>query len=575
MTSSSESLKGEAGLRRYLTNFEIWAPLLLYSILTLACFWPVLPKLTGELLGPPEDNMQFYWFMWHGSRALTDASLPLMHTRFIYFPEGISLYYANYFYLGVFAAAGLKSLLPLPLIFNLLLFASFVFAGWGAYALARFAGIGRPGSILAGMIFAFNPSHGAHAEHHITIASIQFFPWFLLFFLKARRTQSVPWTMAASAALVANAWCDWNYWLYTLVFLVGAYLWSAWREKKIGMPSELRILVWITVPAAAALSFWIVPMLRISAEHAGTEVYLPGQDRYAVDLLGFMIPGARHGLASWEPVRAAWGKILAGSTEWEKVSYLGWVNLILVASQAKRFGKAIWPWMIGLLLCYALALGSELHVLGRSFLIPMPYEVFEAIPVLKHARNPARIFVWGYLFWAVITGMAFDRLESRLRKNSKKIWVLLGVGLLSAADFVCPFYETTPVRLPAGYEKLLEARRAGESFAILSIPWDGGRYMLYQTLHGIPDLQGYVGRKYGMSLIGKIPFDPERLAVQKAILRKYHVKFVLFHKKKRGWDSLKREDWGTYVEVSARVREYEKVYAKVFEDADTTIFKVY
>ncbi|MBF0254812.1 MAG: hypothetical protein HQL11_06805, partial [Candidatus Omnitrophica bacterium] len=77
------------------------AALLLYTLCTLVFFAPVLGRLGSSLIGPPEDNMQFFWFLWYGSKALWDPALSFMHTRMIYFPEGVGLFWANYFYAGV------------------------------------------------------------------------------------------------------------------------------------------------------------------------------------------------------------------------------------------------------------------------------------------------------------------------------------------------------------------------------------------------------------------------------------------------------------------------------------------
>ena len=84
-------------------RFREWGAVsVLYSVLALCFFYPTLHSFSTALIGPPEDNMQFYWFIWYGSQALLDPSLPFLRSPFLFYPEGFNLLFANYYYYGIF-----------------------------------------------------------------------------------------------------------------------------------------------------------------------------------------------------------------------------------------------------------------------------------------------------------------------------------------------------------------------------------------------------------------------------------------------------------------------------------------
>ncbi|MEI8345322.1 MAG: hypothetical protein WCG06_04550, partial [Candidatus Omnitrophota bacterium] len=138
----------------------------LYLGLTLAVFWPCLSSFSTALIGPPEDNMQFYWFLWNGHRTLATGGGSFLHTNLMYYPEGASLLYANYYYYGVFLTLVLKPLMSLAAVFNFLVMHSFVLAAFFAFILIRYLSGDFWASLAGGLIFGFNPSHFAHSLHH-------------------------------------------------------------------------------------------------------------------------------------------------------------------------------------------------------------------------------------------------------------------------------------------------------------------------------------------------------------------------------------------------------------------------
>ncbi|MBF0254807.1 MAG: hypothetical protein HQL11_06780, partial [Candidatus Omnitrophica bacterium] len=155
--------------------------------------------------------------------------------------------------------------------------------------------------------------------------------------------------------------------------------------------------------------------------------------------------------------------------------------------------------------------------------------------------------------------------------------LFIGVAALVFVDFYTPVTEATPVRLAPVYEiPAADAASAREAFAILDIPWNAGWPLMHQTLHGIPTMQGYVGRKYGTPLIGRIPFEPDRLALQKAILARHQVKYIVIQKKALAYTPAGKADLERYEAGLRRIAEaYASVYERMYEDEDAALYRVY
>lgn len=544
--------------------------LALYAALTIVFFFPCLRFLSSALIGPPEDNMFMYWALWYGPRALIDPALEFMRTSRIFYPEGVSLVFCNYYYYGVAIAAVLKPVLSGPLLYNLLVLHTFALAGLGAFWLVRELTGDFAAALAGGFVFAFNPSHFAHSLHHVTIASIQFVPFFALFVIKAARGERRA-HLWASLFLVLAALCDWNYLVYGLVFLWLASAWLAVRRGGASAPALIRFF-WIHVLAGAALSPLLVPMVWTGLRQKFV-TDLGGADTFVSDLAGFFVPHVYHAAASWAPVRAA-NAAMTG-TDWEKASYLGWANLALAAWALSAAWKKNAKYLWALLAFMVLAMGPRPHLLGHALPLPLPYAVFEKLPLLSNARCPSRILVFGYLFLAALVGSAFALLRARSAGKGRLAAraLLLAVSAVVFLDFYSVNAAVTPVVLPPAYDAI--RKDAGKDFGILELPWDGARYMMYQTVHGIPDVQGYIGRRTERTLANRLPYDLRYLKVQKLMLVANKVKYVVIHKRRLQWTKTPAEEERYRRALEMTAAAYAGTYEKVYEDDDAATFRVY
>lgn len=544
----------------------------IFLLLTLLFFYPCLSQINSAIIGPPEDNTFFLWFQWYGSRALWNPALEFFHTRLMYYPEGIGLWYANYFYSGVAIAGVLQPLFGFVASYNLVVLISFVLAGVFTYFFLMELTQSRAASIYGAYVFAFSPLHFAHALHHPTVASVQYIPLFLLFMIRAHRQGGAGNRIIAGAMLALSAYSDWNYLIYGGLCLAASYPWTAWSQRKVVSARGVWNLIGVGGSALLITAPVMVPMIFISMKQPAIGADLPGHNVYVADLLGYLVPHAYHSMANMDWIKNI-NKSMTG-TQWEKAVYLGWVNLALAASACLVLRRRVIPYLAGFIIFVILALGVELHVGGNLTGIALPYSVFEHLPFLKHARNPSRTMAFGYAFWAILVAFGIQGILRTVKSPRLKYIALamcMGLGFM---DFYSLCSDVTPVVLPPAYGPIMQdPGYAKKEFAIMNIPWDKGRYMMEQTIHGLPEMQGYVGRKFSVPLIGRLPFD--NLPLQREILKKNKVKYVLVRKKRMTWDPSRDEEVRIHSEVAKIARMYSRGYARVYEDDSDAVFKVY
>ncbi len=541
---------------------------LVYLAATLAAYHYILPRFGQDILGPPRDNLKYIWTLWWSQQVLSHPGASFYFSKAIFFPQGASLLYNDYSWYNIILSWGLSPFLRPAAVYNVLILQSFPLAALGAFALARQVTGHSLASLVAGLIFAFTPSHYAHAALHMNISAIQFLPWFVLYLIKALRSKG--WTQAwgAGAFLLLNALCDWYYLIFCLMFMGLAYGYLAWRRGRLFMGDVLARLALMLGLTFLALSPWVVPMMLVALKHPG--VYMGGHFDYVSDLAGLFIPADFQWVSALVP---RW--LLAANRAYtgnsiEVASYLGLVNLGLLAyALAKIRGRAA-KYLLGLGAMLLLALGPLPHLWGHSLPVALPWLPLVKLPFVSNVRNPARSMVLAYLFLALIAALALEH-YLRQRQDSPRAQALVCLlGLLIFCDFYSPPLHSTPIVLPPAYAHL----ETGGDWGVLDLP--GGpqsnkhRYMVYATMHGHPIVQGALPRQVGTSLKDHLEYrDLDR---QKKQLIDNRVKYVVIHK--RLIDAY--DDKRAYSEPNIRnIEEYLRTYQKVYEDQGQLLLKVY
>ncbi len=150
----------------------------IFTALTLLLSYPLAFHLSDGLLADNPDAHLFMWTLSWDTHAFLAQPLGIFDAN-IYYPQAHTLAYSENLIGSAFFAAPVLWLTGNPVLaLNLVLLLGITLSGLGAYVLARRLGIGFPGALLCGVIFAFAPPRFFRiAQLHMT--AIQWIPFAL------------------------------------------------------------------------------------------------------------------------------------------------------------------------------------------------------------------------------------------------------------------------------------------------------------------------------------------------------------------------------------------------------------
>jgi hypothetical protein len=149
---------------------------LLFVALTAALSYPLSVHPADHVLSTSPDTNLFLWVLAWDVHAFTHQPLGIFDAN-IYHPLRHTLAYSeNLIGSAIFAAPVLWTTGNVVLAMNLVALLSAVLCGLGAYALARQVGVGAPGAIVSGLVFAFSPARFLRIDQ-LHLATIQWVPF--------------------------------------------------------------------------------------------------------------------------------------------------------------------------------------------------------------------------------------------------------------------------------------------------------------------------------------------------------------------------------------------------------------
>jgi len=511
-----------------------------YIFCIAAYYYPLLPRFKDSLLGPPEDNQQDLWNTWYSQKYIISDFRALFFTDTINYPEGSSLTHHSFSHSNLVFISIIRALFQLPLdsqvlvlLNNLMILLSFLFAGLGAFYLARYFRIDFWPAVIAGFIFAFSPFHVAHSFHHMHVATIQYIPFFVLFFLRYREGRRPAQYLGALLFFVLAALSSFYYLFYNALFVAFHYLFRVVTTRSLALGDAL-------IPSAKVLlgGFLLLSplLLLMIVEGLGNkQSYAPGHDKYVADLVGFFLFHPYHWLSGYV---SSLNEKMTGN-EWEMSVYLGLGNLGLLcwafATRKAVKDRSYLFCLAGMGVFSLFAMGSSLHVLGRSLDVPLPTTLMQELPFLGNFRAPSRAMVYVYLFLSIATGLALTELfyarpgTSSGASRQVRGYLLSAIAIVIFIDFYPVRVDLTEVMCPPAYDVIRHDR--SETFGVLDLPMtyiDGNRYMMYQTCHEKPIVFASVSRKLQPSLSDYLETEPSEL--QRHQLEKSKVKYIVVHK---------------------------------------------
>jgi len=427
---------------------------LFFSAASVIQTWPLAKHLSDHLSVWsffPYDAWAFLWNLWWVKYSLINLQTNPFQSDYLYAPQGSHLYlHPLTFVSGVLS-------LPLQLItgnlilsWNLLALIYLALSGIGGYLLTYRVTRNGLAGILGGYIFAFAPYTLMRLGGHWNVFATWPIPFFMLFVL--RLIDSRGWKDAAGAgiflAIITYNWIEFTVDAGTVLVIFLVY-WSAVhllnreRERLVSLWRGTAILavVWIVLSAPV-----LIPTLR---DGNSGDYYQPGSEpgvhqRFSADLLAYVTPSPLWGPGK-DPASAGTNPDLQSfNGSIEGTAYLGILPLLLAGVAAvsiRRRTHQVVPWLIAFLAFAVLALGPHLWVdsentfsiLGVSFSVPLPYQLYEKLPFVSDRRAPVRMIVFASLALSVLSGIGLTSLMDSVRRYWRIAVPLLAVPVLAVA----------------------------------------------------------------------------------------------------------------------------------------------
>ncbi len=498
---------------------------LVYAGLTVLFTYPLVWFLTSHHAGEAGGDARVYlWNMWWVDKALTELHTNPFETDFIFYPLGIGLSLHTLGLSQGLLFIALKILLGDVAAANSILLITFVASALGMYALARYLGASTLGAFLAGLAFAFCPYRLARLAGHYDLLGTEWIPLYTLFFLKALRVKRLDAKLLLAAGVLA-ALCGYTTLTY-LVFLAllsGLYvLWRTACDRRDFSPIGRAALIGL-VTAGLLLPLLLQVNRDLSAWRYSA---YPGSDRYGADLASYALPGPQQNLLG-DSLGQSFDSNLTEAT-----IFPGYVLLlVLVGALSTSYVRRNYVfWFVAAGVFLLLSLGSSLKIAGWESGIPLPFALFQELPLLEHLRAPSRLSIVFMLCAAVLLGVTWSFWMERVRRPVSRVFLtgLVAIGLVAE-------YLAIPVPVftagVAPIHRQLAAEQ--EQFTVMEIPGIEQvpeQLMYHQTVHGKNIFIGTAARVppektayyFGLPLVrplvdlrkGKIALSPELISEQ-------------------------------------------------------------
>ena len=161
--------------------------LLLYGIIAVVMTWPLVANLSGQILRGRVDEYMYMWGFWWMRYALGTLHTWPFHTDMLYHPFGTELAFHTWSPLVSTLSIPVQDVWGVEVAFNLAILASYIFSAFSMYLLVTYLVRDRRAAFVGGLIFAFSTFKFYQTTGHIHVISTQFFPIFLLFFIRMLR----------------------------------------------------------------------------------------------------------------------------------------------------------------------------------------------------------------------------------------------------------------------------------------------------------------------------------------------------------------------------------------------------
>lgn len=411
------------------------------------------------------------WFLSWDAYTLSRLTLTLS-SDFLHHPDGINLMWNPTRMTQGLLVAPINLTLGPVLAYNASQVMAIALTAWAAYlalvALVR----SRLGAFAGGLLYGFSPYMLGHAPVHSDYIFMPIPPLVLLLFhhLASNRTASpIRWGAALGLLGVAQFFTTEEV-AATMALMAAVGVILVLLARSASRETLRRCAKAVAVALAVAGLLLAVPVAYQFFGPQSLHGEFHGFGLYETDLLGYVIPTST--LAAYPSALTHLGDHLGGGPT-EQTAYLGLPLIALLVYTVWRWRtERLVSWSAIMLVIAALfSMGSILQVAGHLFLFPLPWLVFQFLPLYGSALT-ARLMLYAYLMSAVLLAVFIARLPAhppRPRVAGYLLLLLVAASLLPRAPLAA-----YPRTVPAFFTGPGVAQVAGETVLVAPFSADPG-----------------------------------------------------------------------------------------------------
>jgi hypothetical protein len=377
-----------------------------YFFLDAIVFWPVHRGASHRLLGSDWDFTQSVWFLSWVPHALAHGLNPFF-SKAMLVPTGVNLAQNTASPLLGLITAPLAPLLSPVARANLLLVMAMPVSASAAFVVLRKWKIWIPVAALGGLIYGFSPYMVGQSRDHIELVFVPLPPLIALSIASILQRRGSTRRLGIQLGLLVTA----QYLIspeitaIVAIFAFGAVTFAGVRRGRAMASERARFVSRSALIAAAAVAVLLAypTWMLIDGPQHFTGSTWPTVNPYHNDLLSFVVPGPLQKVPFGMRGIGSHLDTLNGPTE--AGGYIGIPTLLIVCTLAWWARRSFRMQMAVLLFLSAaiLSLGPYLVVNRRDTHLPLPFLLFNHVPLLNDIL-PSRIcFAEGALLAAVIS----------------------------------------------------------------------------------------------------------------------------------------------------------------------------
>ncbi|PIP24095.1 MAG: hypothetical protein COS25_02575 [Candidatus Nealsonbacteria bacterium CG02_land_8_20_14_3_00_37_10] len=491
----------------------------------------LLKDIGHSLIGG--DGIFTYWALSWDIHSFLTHPLDIFNAN-IFYPHLRTLAYSESTLAPAFLALPFFLLTKKTiLVYNLLIFLSFILSAYGAFLLARYYTKNNYAAFIAGLIFGFGVPRLSGIGHFQNLI-IFWIPFSVLFLQKYFDTSKRKYLLIASLLFSAQMLSCWNLGAYLFLFFIYLiavnYSVLIKNIKKTATDGLLALLIAIILIMPAAY-----PYIALNRE-IGFQYPMQDAVNGSADIGGYLIPSPG--------TRLFFLNSLLGinKSHWqENANFLGFFSIFIILfyilflrKKIKERNFKIFFW--GIFIFVVLSFGPYARFLGKlNITVPLPYYAVSKFMHLGFIRTPSRLALIA-LFCLSIT-VAYILSFFKFSQNKKYIVVALLIPFYILFENWISFSDKILFKntaCPAIYS-IVKENPSVKSLVELPISpafTDMGNTLTYlytATCHYKPILNGYSGfappdYNENSEIINTFP-DAESITR----LRKLKISHVLLH----------------------------------------------